>query len=600
MTQSQSSSSLPVPRQERDPRLSPDRRPTRHAAVTAHRRDPRGRRERPGRRIIDQLRLIVAVPLVAVVVFAGIALVTTVQQVNRSRQLQDLAALASDAGGLAHALQRERAAAVNVLLNPATAQLEAYSSQVMIADNNVDAYRNSRASISGAPDVVRRVDENLADLANLRDQVRNDAHASVSGMTFSYRIAIADLLAYRESMAGSVAPTEHGRPDPGRGRVVQHGRGRRPATGGGAAGARGGQLTPAMQQDITATADQFHRVERVQFLGLAPARVAGLVGAGRQRRARRIAAAAAAGRGRRGPGRGHGCSWDTTGAGSARRQGWAGRLFGGPAAGRRGGAARRSATPGRAAEPAAPGHRRGAGAPWCCSWPTVLVTWAVAPADHPPAAAPARRGAAVAFDAVAGDRGGAAQRGPRMAGRSGRARRGPGVGEARRGEHGRDRASGAGVPRRAPRGRTHRRRAGGHARQRRRDLHPPQPPRAATGRRRAGPGGPGRAGRDRPGPARSSCTTLDHLATRMAPDQRRACSCWAGSASAGCARGRADGRRSCRARPSRRSSTTPGCASASVNEDVAVVAEAVDEVVHLLAELMDNATAYSPPETEGG
>jgi hypothetical protein len=35
-----------------------------------------------------------------------------------------------------------------------------------------------------------------------------------------------------------------------------------------------------------------------------------------------------------------------------------------------------------------------------------------------------------------------------------------------------------------------------------------------------------------------------------------------------------------------------------VDGDVAVAADAVDEVVHLLAELMDNATGYSPPESE--
>ena len=35
-----------------------------------------------------------------------------------------------------------------------------------------------------------------------------------------------------------------------------------------------------------------------------------------------------------------------------------------------------------------------------------------------------------------------------------------------------------------------------------------------------------------------------------------------------------------------------------VDGDVAVVADAVDEVVHLLAELMDNATSYSAPDTD--
>ena len=270
MTQSQSSSSLPVPRQERDPRLSPDRRPTRHAiAAAAQQRDPGGRRERPGRRIIDQLRLIVALPLVAVVVFAGIALVTTVQDVNRSRQLQQYAELASDAGGLAHALQRERAAAVNVLVNPAPAQLEAYSSQVMITDDNVDAYRDRRAGISDVPDAVRRVDANLDALANLRDQVRKDARASVSGIAFSYRILIADLLSYRESVARSGAPAELAdqiRAAAALSRAAEA-LGQQQAAVLRAYAA--GELTPALQQEITATRTSFVEAT-VQFNDLAP------------------------------------------------------------------------------------------------------------------------------------------------------------------------------------------------------------------------------------------------------------------------------------------------------------------------------------------
>jgi HAMP domain-containing protein len=272
VTQSQSTSSLPVPRQERDPRLSPDRRPTRHAAPSpAPERDPRGRREqRPGRRIIDQLRLIVAVPLVAVVVFAGIALVSTVQQVNRSRQLQSLSALASDAGSLAHALQRERAAAVNVLLNPASAQLEAYSSQVMITDDNVEAYRQSRSGVSEVPDVVRRVDDNLAAMSGLRKQVRTDQRASVSGIAFSYRILIADLLSYRESVARSGAPTELAdqiRAAAALSRASES-LGQQQAAVLRAVAA--GELTPALQQEITATRTGFVEAT-VQFNDLAPA-----------------------------------------------------------------------------------------------------------------------------------------------------------------------------------------------------------------------------------------------------------------------------------------------------------------------------------------
>lgn len=271
MTQSQSSSSLPVPRQERDPRPSPDHRPTRHAAVAAApERDQRGRRDRPGRRIIDQLRLIVAVPLIAVVVFAGIALVTTVQQVNGSRQLQQLSALASQAGGLAHALQRERAAAVNVLVNPATAQLEAYTSQVMTTDDRVDAYREARSGISDVPDAVRRVDENLAALASLRDQVRTDKRASVSGVAFSYRILIADLLSYRESVARSGAPADLAdqiRAAAALSRAAES-LGQQQAAVLRAVAA--GELTPALQQEITATRTSFTEAT-VQFNDLAPA-----------------------------------------------------------------------------------------------------------------------------------------------------------------------------------------------------------------------------------------------------------------------------------------------------------------------------------------
>jgi signal transduction histidine kinase len=275
VTQSQSSLPVPAQRQGRDPRQSHERRPTRHTAVSARheqpqQRDPR-REQRPGRRIIDQLRLIVAVPLVAVVAFAGIALLTTVQQVNRSRTLQNLSALASDAGALAHALQRERAAAVNVVLNQAPTQQDAYTQQSMLTDDTIRAYQQHRGALSGEDsDLLQRIDGSLDGLAALREQVRKDQRASVSAVAFSYRILIADLLTYRESVARSGAPTDLAdqiRASAALSRAAESLGQQQVAV---LRAVAAGELTPALQQEITSTRTGFVEAT-VAFNQLAPA-----------------------------------------------------------------------------------------------------------------------------------------------------------------------------------------------------------------------------------------------------------------------------------------------------------------------------------------
>ncbi|GAA2354455.1 sensor histidine kinase [Dactylosporangium salmoneum] len=280
MTQSQSSLPVPAQRQGRDPRQSPERRPTRHTAVPTRRElppSPRGAAEgrsgqRTGRRIVDQLRLIVALPLVAVIVFAGVAFVSTVQEVGRARTLQDLAALATSGGGLAHALQRERAAAVNYVLKDEPTRVDAFQQQVLLTDDAVHAYQQRRKSLSGGgdSDTLRRVDSGLAALDGLRQQVRADKLASVSAVAFSYRILIADLLAYRESVARSGAPTDLAdeiRAAAALSRAAE-------AVGQQQAAVlralAAGQLTPALQQEIIATRTSFTEAT-VSFNQLAPA-----------------------------------------------------------------------------------------------------------------------------------------------------------------------------------------------------------------------------------------------------------------------------------------------------------------------------------------
>ncbi|MFI5908961.1 nitrate- and nitrite sensing domain-containing protein [Dactylosporangium sp. NPDC051541] len=271
---------MPAQRQGRDPRQSPDRRPTRHTAALARRdqslppgrgADERRSGQRAGRRIVDQLRLIVAVPLVAVVVFAGVAFFSTVQEVNQARTLQDLSALATDAGGLAHALQRERAAAVNVVLRNEATQQDAFQQQVLLTDDAVHKYGNQRDNLAGGgdSDTLGRIDQGLGSLSKLRDQVRNGKQASVSAVAFSYRIMIADLLDYRESVARSGAPTDLAdeiRAAAALARAAEAVGQQQAAV---LRGIAAGELTPALQQEITATRTSFTE-QSVAFNALAP------------------------------------------------------------------------------------------------------------------------------------------------------------------------------------------------------------------------------------------------------------------------------------------------------------------------------------------
>src|SRR6185312_7765538 len=52
---------------------------------------------------------------------------------------------------------------------------------------------------------LRRVDTGLGNLANVRGQVRYSDAATLSSVSFSYRILIADLLALREAVAAGTS-----------------------------------------------------------------------------------------------------------------------------------------------------------------------------------------------------------------------------------------------------------------------------------------------------------------------------------------------------------------------------------------------------------
>jgi hypothetical protein len=232
---------------------------------------PRGK----GWRIAARLRVIIAAPLVAVFGFAGLALANTIGQAQAAGRLGDHVTLAADAGDLAYNLQLERAAAADLLSTNGQSQLDGYNQQAAHTDTAVAVYQRQRAAAySSVPTTARavldRVGGGLGRLAQLREQVRFGQQASVSATAFGYRIVIADLLAYRESVAQAAASA--GLADDMRAAAAL-------AQAIEAAGQQQvavvravtvGQLTPSMQSDIIATRAGFTE-SSLSFLNLAPA-----------------------------------------------------------------------------------------------------------------------------------------------------------------------------------------------------------------------------------------------------------------------------------------------------------------------------------------
>ncbi|MFC0532318.1 sensor histidine kinase [Phytohabitans kaempferiae] len=207
------------------------------------------------------MRIIVAAPLVAVVGFAGLALAGSVQQAERASDLGVLARLGADAGALAYQLQRERVSAADLLATGGTRQEDTYAKQTAETDQAVAQYRRQRALVPSVPTgtaaVLQRIDGSIDDLGPLRAQVRTAANASVSAMTFSYRIIIADLLSYREAIAQGVESAEIADQIRASAALSKAGESVGQQQVAVMRALAAGQLTPAMQQDITASRTSF-------------------------------------------------------------------------------------------------------------------------------------------------------------------------------------------------------------------------------------------------------------------------------------------------------------------------------------------------------
>ncbi|WP_030486645.1 sensor histidine kinase [Micromonospora chokoriensis] len=166
---------------------------------------------RPASRLRDmpiwsKLGLIMIVPTIATVVVGTSGLVDHVETLNNANRAGDLANLSSYSGVLVDTLQDERTAAVLLLgadgTQPTAQYQEAYNRVNSRVDQDAIPYRQQRAEVEDLPSsleaLLDNIDQNLQDLSGIRSQVFSGKLALTETVQ-AYEGLISDLLAIRDS-----------------------------------------------------------------------------------------------------------------------------------------------------------------------------------------------------------------------------------------------------------------------------------------------------------------------------------------------------------------------------------------------------------------
>ncbi|MFC5923659.1 nitrate- and nitrite sensing domain-containing protein [Micromonospora vulcania] len=226
------------------------------------------RLRRPASRLGDmpiwsKLGLIMIVPTIATIVVGTSGLIDHLETLNNANRAGDLANLSSYSGDLVDTLQDERTTAVLLLgasgTQPTAQYQEAYSRVNSRVDQAKAPYLEQRAEIEDLPGSLRGmldgIDQNLKDLPGIRSQVYNGKLALTETIQ-AYEGLISDLLAIRDSatqLAGDNDLSDRMRAAAAVAREKEFLSARRVVVHR-ALGVKGGQrLTPALRTDYIAS-----------------------------------------------------------------------------------------------------------------------------------------------------------------------------------------------------------------------------------------------------------------------------------------------------------------------------------------------------------
>ncbi|WBB61569.1 sensor histidine kinase [Streptomyces sp. WMMC500] len=153
-------------------------------------------------KINRRLVLLVAVPLAVAIAFSVRALAPATSQAFQANRLAQMVDAAESAAELTARLQHERVAATALVA--AQGDATTFRKAADATDAGISDYTEKRRKLSSLPHnadlALQRIDRSLAELPSLRAQARSGG-GTLSALAFGYRITIADLIDYRDGIA---------------------------------------------------------------------------------------------------------------------------------------------------------------------------------------------------------------------------------------------------------------------------------------------------------------------------------------------------------------------------------------------------------------
>jgi hypothetical protein len=154
-------------------------------------------------RIRAKLGLILVIPIVAIVTLAAFRLDSAVGRAGDAGRVGALTRLSADVSALSQQIHLERMAAAALLSSP-TQALEAFNRRILRTDEAIAAYVTRRNSLDDVPAAIRdrlqRINAQLEAVSTIRAEVSSRQGVSVAEVLLRYGVIVEDLVSYREAL----------------------------------------------------------------------------------------------------------------------------------------------------------------------------------------------------------------------------------------------------------------------------------------------------------------------------------------------------------------------------------------------------------------